>query len=710
MAGGISGWRRSNETTSTRRAKNRPGEDGNSAARQRLASVVGLSVLLVVGGSVILAGAAGIAAADHDSGSGTQHVLGGDEVDGTLRITVTDGNIAVERWDGTQWVKQYYDVHSSDTALVVGGTVYDTPGGDTADASGMELTVSDQYTTNGGTTVVTEFEPAGETGLVLVQKVSYDPGAEYFDLEWEVRNTGAEPVSNLRLLNGKDTFLAGGDDGFGFWSGNLNTIGVTKTIENEQQRLAMRGITDPYNHQSDYYYNVLTSMEAGELTGNVDTTDHDNAYALEWRRDSLGAGETWTVRARESFTRASVVVTGPGTVSSSGEAVDLQFTVDNVGETETTVSFSTSGPSGWTLSTPTDLSIASGGTETVTVTATPPDSTGDGLYDVTLTASSATSVDSATGQVDLTADSGQQQPLADRAPKFEITSHSVNRSKVAVGEPVRATFTVTNEGNDDGEYEPLLTSERSIVGNREAVGLEPDESHTYTYTLSWDDIGTKYLAVDHEVTDRVRVVRAEQLRPGELTLRHAYLTRSTAQPGKDYSVVALVENSDDRAGALELDFLGSENASVARSVRLEPGERKRVRISQIAPGVDEATDLSWRVEAGNGQTLEAGNVTVRPANGTFDSGIVDAYLTRATVEPGEPYSAVAVVRNTRDERHLYAVGYSSGTGNMALDLVWVPAGETVEVSHRVVASEPGTVSWTVGPHEAGSVNVTASGG
>lgn len=686
---------------------------GSGAVHRRTRRVTSVGVLAVLAlvCAVALATAPGIAAADHDSGTGTQHVLGGDETDGTLRITVTDGNIAVERWDGSDWVRQYYSVDSSDTALVVGGTIYDTPGGGTADASGIELTVADQYTTNGGTTVVTEFEPAGEAGLVLVQKVSYDPGAEYFDLEWEVRNTGAEPVSNLRLLNGKDTYLAGGDDGFGFWAGNLNTIGVTKTIENEQQRLAMRGITDPDNYQSNYYASVLDSMQAGELTGVVDTEFHDNAYALEWRRDSLGAGETWTVRARESFTRASVVVTGPGTVSSSGEAVDLQFDVDNAGDTETTVSFSTSGPSGWTLSTPTDLSIPSGGTDTVTVTATPPDSASDGLYDVTLTASSATSVDSATGQVDLTVDTGEEEPqqLVSRDPEFEITSHSVNRSKVAVGQPVRATVTVTNDGNDDGEYEPLLTSDGAIVGTGEEVNLEVDESHTYAFTLSWDDIGTQFLAVDNEVTDRVRVVSGEELRPGELTLQHAYLTRSSVLSGERYSVVALVANDDDRAGSLELDF-GSEDASVARSVRLEPGERERVRISRIAPAVDEETDRSWRIEAGDGQTLQAGNVTVRSADGTFDSGIVDAYLTRATVEPGEPYSAVAVVRNTRDERHLYAVGYADESGSMALDLVWVPAGETVEVSHRVVPSEPGTDSWTVGPHEAGTVNVTASGG
>lgn len=675
--------------------------------RRELVSLIAMAVVLSVVCSLMLATTAGVVGADHESDTGAQDVLGGDETDGTLRITVTDGNIAVERWDGTDWVRQYYDVHSSDTAIVVEGTVYDTPGGDTADADGIELTVADQYVTEG--TVVTEFEPAGETGLVLVQKVSYEPGAEYFDLEWEVRNTGAEPVSNLRLLNGKDTFLAGGDDGFGFWAGNLDTVGVTKTIEDEQQRLAMRGITDPYNHQSDDYYNVLTSMAAGELTGNVDTEFHDNGYALEWRRDSLAGGETWTVRARESFTRASVVITGPGTVSSSGEAVDLQFDVNNVGETETTVSFATDGPSGWSISTPTDLAVASGATETVTVTATPPDSASDGRYDVTLTASSATSTDSATGQIDLSVETGQQQRI-DRSPNFEISSHSVNRSTVAVGQPVRATFTVRNDGNDDGEYEPLLTSAGDIVGTGEEVSLDPGESHTYTYTVSWDEVGDKLLAVDHEGTDRVNVVSAEELRPGELTLRHAYLTRSTVSGVENYSVVALVENDDDRAGSLDLEYLDSGNASVARSVRLEPGERERVRVSRASPTVDGTTNLSWRVEASNGRTLRAGNVTVRRATGSPESGVVDAYLTRADVEPGEPYRAVGVVRNARGEEHLYAVGYSDGSGNMALDLFWVPAGETVEVSHQVVPSDTGTVSWTVGPHEAGSVNVTSSGG
>ncbi|MFB6171942.1 MAG: NEW3 domain-containing protein [Haloarculaceae archaeon] len=644
-----------------------------------------------------------------------QNTLGGTQMDGNLRITVTDGNVAVERYDGSSWVEQYYSVDSSDTVLYVDGALYDVPGGGTANADRDNLVVADQSVTDGGSTVVTTFEPVGDAGVVLTQRISYTDGQEYFDLTWDVENTGGSSVSNVRLLHGKDTYLAGGDNGHGFWHPDTNAIGVNKTVSGEMQRLSLRGITDPYAYQSDNYGDVADSLANGALTNDVDTSDHDNGYAMEWRTGSIGAGGTWTVRARESFTQASVVVTGPGTVALTGDAATLQFDVTNVGENSASVSFTTSGPSGWTISTPASTTIAGGATETVTVVATPPNGTSDGRYDVTLTASSDTSTDADTAQVRI-GSSGSAAGSSKARARLEITDHSLNRTTVAVGQPVGLSVTVTNVGNAPGRYQhPILTDDAHRLQNAPAPVLAPGESHTYHFTVAWADVGINRLFFGHHGVGEVTVLTAEQLRPGELTLRHAYLTRSAVASGENYSVVAVVENDDDRQGTLDVGYRGGVdgNESANRTVTLAPGDVADLRIARAAPSVATDTTLSWAVTAAddeNGTRINATDLTVRPASGQSASGIVDAYVTRATVEQGEHYNVVAVVRNTADQPQLFAVTYDASTDPVGpvVYLVWVPADRTVEVPHHVTATQTGTVSWTVAGRTAGSVDVTAA--
>ena len=238
--------------TDGRRAPHRGGRPG-----QRLRQVVATLVTLLVVTSTFTAFVAAPVAAQTGP-----DVLGGQTTEGALRITVDQGNLAVERYESGSWVRQYYSEDSSDTALYIAGTVYDIPGGGTADANGIELTVDEQ--TVSGDTIVTRFEPAGSTGVRLVQRISYTGSEQFFDLTWEVENTGSGSVSDLRLLNGKDTYLAGGDSGEGFWDPELNTIGVIKEVNNERQQLAMRGLpgSEPFNHQSNRYNRVQDSLEA----------------------------------------------------------------------------------------------------------------------------------------------------------------------------------------------------------------------------------------------------------------------------------------------------------------------------------------------------------------------------------------------------------------------------------------------------------------
>ncbi len=235
--------------------------------------------------------------------------LGGTETDGALEIEIDDGNIGVNRYNGSSFGKQYYNFNSSDTAVYVDGTVYDIPGGGTADADNNNLAVSDQYTTNGGDTVVTEYSDPG-AGFTLVQRVTYSGTQQYFDMTWEVTNVddNGGDLTSVRLLTGKDTFLAGGDNGQGFWNSGTNTIGVKKDVSGEENRLTLRGLTDPYNYQSDDYSNIDSSMTDGALTGNVDTADHDMLSAQ--RHTTLReAGERYRITDRTVYLDHSILNT-----------------------------------------------------------------------------------------------------------------------------------------------------------------------------------------------------------------------------------------------------------------------------------------------------------------------------------------------------------------------------------------------------------------
>jgi len=395
--------------------------------------------------------------------------LGGTETDGALEVKIDDGNIGVNRYDGSLFVEQYYDFDSSDTAVYVGGTVYDIPGGGTADAGNDNLVVSDQYTTNGGDTVVTEYSDPG-AGFTLAQRVTYSGTQQYFDMTWEVTNVddNGGDLTSVRLLHGKDTYLAGGDNGEGFWNPGTNTIGVKKDVSGEENRLTLRGLTDPYNYQSDGFSSISNSMTEGALTGNVDTTDHDNGYAMEWRTSSVADGNTWTVNARESFTLSSVVVSPPSKQTLSGDTVDLTFDVQNTGSSDTTVSFTTSGPSGWSITTPSDRTINAGTTDQVTVTADPPDTVSAGDYDVTLTASpSSGSSDSGTGQVEVqetndppTASNDSTVTDEDSSVTVDVVSNdddpdgdSLDVTSIT-DSPSHGTAQITGASNDQIQFDP----------------------------------------------------------------------------------------------------------------------------------------------------------------------------------------------------------------------------------------------------------------
>ncbi|WP_254823293.1 CARDB domain-containing protein [Haloglomus halophilum] len=735
----------------------RGGERSGQRLRQALAVLV--TLLVVTSGFVAFVAAPVAAQTGPD-------VLGGQTVEGALRITVDQGNLAVARYQSSSWVRQYYSDDSSDTVLYAGGTVYDIPGGGTADADGIELTVAEQSMS--GDTIVTRFEPAGSTGIQLVQRVSYTGTQQFFDLTWEVENTGSSTATGLRLLNGKDTYLAGGDNGEGFWNPGIATIGVAKEVGNERQQLTMSGLpgSEPFNHQSNSYSSVQDSLEAGALTGIVDTSNHDNGYALEWRRSSLAAGDTWTVRAREGFAKSSVIVDSPGAVSSSGDPVNLQFDVTNVGDTQTAVSFATDGPSGWTVSTPGGIDLDGGATEPVTVTATPPESVGSGSYDITLTADTETSTFSAVARVDIAADGESRQVR--RPARFSVIDSSISPDEVEIGENITVTVTVENSGDRAGTYIGLLSADNRLI-ETQMPRVAPDETATLTYEFALNRPGGYYIQSRAHVLGRVTVtplrepsatVETDRQRPNrvEAALRDP-------QPGRPVFVAFPFTNTSDESGV----HLDSLNVTVDRRtdtvVTVEQSGRPQNDEPPVAGGTREFSFFTIDVESAGNVTDAGFTFTIQkrlykefidetdPAAGTalfrydpesgtwerFEMELIgetdnayrfrgstpgfstfavgaagtefdlrDVRLASETITAGDDARIRATVANDGDRNGTYtAVLRVDGDRRTSRD-VFVPAGESRNVQFRETFQEPGEYAITLDNVSAGTLTVEAA--
>lgn len=541
---------------------------------------VGFSVLMVMWLAATGVGFVGSAAAQ------TQHQLGGDETDQSLRITVTDGDVGIERYDADagSWIELHYSEDSSETVLNVGGTLYDIPGGGIVDADNDNLVVADQYTTNGGDTVVTEFD-VPDSPLEFTQRITYSGGSQY-SMAWSVTNTGAEPVNDVRLLNGRDSF-SGVDSSNGFWEPSRNAVGAENTL-----RLEMVGVTDPDAYQSDEWNQIEDSLDAGALTNNVIEPEHDSGFALEWQRDSIAAGDTWTVEAVEGLGEASVpesdgsddrarprfdviepsVSVSPDSVTTEGDGSaaasqrdarnpDTFYTDDTIVVTaEVTNEGGASGTFHAWVSSHREVhydervEIDPGETRTFTV---PVEFEEPGHYWLEFS-----------GRVVEQFEVEERPPAPLDEEDLEVQAADTNRSAVAPGEVYTVSTTVENTDNETGMATVEFATEgddgnATVVATRQ-VPLEPGEAVEVSHEAVADagDGEVTWLA-NGEAVGSVEVLPAEESSTGvveayiEETADGRELVAHLYNGGEDAQAVAVhVAGGPDRLGTVELVMVG----------------------------------------------------------------------------------------------------------------------------------------------------------
>lgn len=396
-------------------------------------------------------------------------VLGGQQTTGCLRINISNGNIDVYRYDGNTFVRQYYT--AADAILDVNGRLYALG---TYFNPSMQMPISSQVAN--AQTVVTTWRTSG---FELTQTVTLPTNtAQYIQLEWSVKNIGSTPMTNLHFLRGEDTFLAGGDNGAGYWDGATNSIGVSKVVNGVTQRLYMQGITIPNSYMSTFYGTVRADVgNGGELSKEINPNEGtDNGYALEWKNAVLNPDEAWTIRANECFVSSAVLANGSSAVTSvSGGAITVGYTVTNSSSIPQPVSYTVEGPEGWTVvpDITSDI-IAPNSQGTVNVTVTPQPDAAGGTYNIILNISTQDSTSQSISTVTIA------EPLT--APA--VTADDVNNILVGTDNTMEystdggAVWNACNSSNP-----PVFEGNQTVLVRVKATAVTPvSESTTVSFT------------------------------------------------------------------------------------------------------------------------------------------------------------------------------------------------------------------------------------
>ncbi len=329
-------------------------------------------------------------------------------IDGNpLRIDAyDDGTLAVYRYETDHYQNQYFDGNCWGSVLYLNGIGEGNLGFNSWYFIDWYDSSLPQFTPVSNTmpdpwTIITIFD-AGDTGVRIKQTISYTNGNAYYRKVWEITNSGtkaggATTYTDCRFLHGGDTYFAGDDESQGHWDPNLGMVYLTNPNPEITGIMGFYGaLTTPADHYyEDYYEDVGEALISGQLPDTVLPDYKDAGYGLQWNRETLAPGETWTIISFEKWTEAGFVqVFAPAEQSGNpGDIINYQFVVVNYQSTSDSFDLVLNSSNDWPVSLPggDTVSIPAGESTTVDVTVTIPADAQPGTTDnLTLTATSQT--------------------------------------------------------------------------------------------------------------------------------------------------------------------------------------------------------------------------------------------------------------------------------------------------------------------------------
>ena len=287
------------------------------------------------------------------------------------------GSLSVYRYQAADggYVRQYYSTFES--YLRLGGVVYRSDYGEE-----YEVGLSDAFLPVSQTQVnpwtITTTVDAGESGVRILQTVSYVNGSSYYTKTWRISNLGNTTYTDVGFLHGGDTYFGGDDDSMGHWEPSLGMIYLTNPDPEITGIMGFYGDrTTPASHYyEDYYGAVWSALASGHLPDTVCPDFIDAGYGLEWDRATLAPGDVWTITSYEKWTEAGFVqVFAPQEETAPvGTKVTLPFVIttfqqerrpqrelhllNNIGPTPVVLDLSVSSSLGWPVTLPQGASIS----------------------------------------------------------------------------------------------------------------------------------------------------------------------------------------------------------------------------------------------------------------------------------------------------------------------------------------------------------------
>ena len=635
----------------------------------------------------------------------TVNNLGGLAGEGNLRVEVNNGSMRVDRYSGGGFNKQFYQ--NSGLILSVDGTVSKLTDYWNHNNSSIPLVEPDSQVLDGNTVITTW--TVGD--LRVEQEVTLPTTmSQYIKLEWTVENTGSSDVSNVRLNRGVDTYLSGGDNGAGFWEPLTNTVGVTKTINNEQQRLSFQGVTPPESYTSKYYYSVDAEVEAGdalsnEIDSNVST---DNGYALSWFTGTLVANGSWSVVAYESFVSAKVVAAGDSQTY-EGSAVESNFTVQNISDTTQEVTYTVSGPEGWSL-TPekTGDTILSGASTNIGVMVEPPEGANSGAYDIMLevTADGAATQGIASVTIPKNDDARMMDlTIADGtlSPSFD---EGIATYTVTVGNDVTSTrltptvydsnARISIQGNSvvSGTTSPALTLD---VGNNPllVVVTAEDGSTQETYTIN----------VNRAAPSSVATLTQLAVSEGVLTPSFSSnVTNYDVSVSNDITSIKLTPTVTESNATVTVDGNPVASGTSSAALVLEVGNNP---VEVVVTAQDGTTQEIYTVNVVRASAIDAALSNLTSSEGAL-SPTFTPDVTDYEVSVGNNITSVRLTPTVRESNATVTVdGNPVASGTSSAALVLEVGNNPVEV---VVTAQDGTTQeiYTVNVVRASAIDAALS--
>jgi uncharacterized repeat protein (TIGR01451 family) len=238
---------------------------------------------------------------------------------------------------------EWYGNTACGTLLATGGTLYgpsDIPAGEAASPLTAWTPVSQTAVTGSGTASSPYQVVTVDTGgtIKVTETDTYVVGQESYQDAVEVTNTGSETAAGV-LYRAGDCYLQDSDTGYGIYDSSTGAISCTTSLTPGSRIEQM----DPQTAGSDYYEGYYNSMWAAVGTQDPfpDTCDcsidEDNALGLSW---------SFSLAGDASQTYSSFVTFSPSGV----QPITLAKTADS-------------------------STVAAGGTDGYTITATNPNTT-----------------------------------------------------------------------------------------------------------------------------------------------------------------------------------------------------------------------------------------------------------------------------------------------------------------------------------------------